>query len=150
MRNFPSVAFICLLGLLTGCASSYGVAEIRYTDYRYSSGDVLEDARAHPAERTLLVEGRVVDEFCDAIEPPADENEWVKAPDSVVGAVMVIPERGNSDSGKILILYPGGIDFIGIFLRDGDWKLIGTDFRWTARLVKAWVRLLDHAREAAE
>jgi hypothetical protein len=150
MRQMFGVSFLCLVSLLSGCASDYGVAEIRYTDYQYSSGDLLDDARAFPAERTLLVEGRVVDEFMDAFQMSVDADDKVAAPESVNRAVLVVPERDNPDSGTILKLYPGSIDYVGIYLRDGDWKLIGTEFSWTDRLVKAWAKLFEKAVESKE
>jgi hypothetical protein len=147
MKHLLRVMFACGVGVLTGCASEYGAAEIRYTDYRYNSGDSLNDARAFPADRTLVVEGRVVDEFMDGFEMGARAEDRVAAPESVNRAVLVVPERDNPDSGTILELYAGGLEYVGIYLRDGDWKLIGTDFLWTDRLVKAWAKLLDQAIE---
>ena len=150
MKCSLSVLLLCLPFAVTGCASKYGVAEIRYMDYSSPSGELVpqkyfEHARAQHAGNTLYVEGRVVDDFCNAFQWRVHEKDRVTAPETVIRAVVIVPERENSNAGRILLLDPREFEFIGIHHRDGEWGRVGTDFPWTPELVKAWNRLLDQA-----
>lgn len=141
---------LSLMAALSGCASRFGVAEIRtsgfsYPDEERSPDKYFEHLRSQPDENALYVEGRVVDEFCDALQRRLHEKDKVRAPESVRDVVLLVPNHDHQNSGYILQLSRTEIDFIGIRYRDGDWGRVGTFFSWTKELVAAWNRLIDQA-----
>ena len=150
MKHALAGLLVCLIAALSGCASKFGVAEIRtsgfsHPDEERSPDKYFEHLCSQPDENALYVEGRVVDDFCDALQWRLHKKDTVTAPESVRDVVLLVPNRDHENSGYIMRLYQTEIHFTGIRYRDGDWGRVGTFFSWTKDLVRAWNRLLEQA-----